>query len=50
MLVRKMPRVAIVGHSLVPLNFVCSVPNVQVSLFRKPGATWQDKIAVNLAS
>ena len=39
----EMPRVAVVGHSLVPLDFVCSVPGVQVSLFRKPGATWRDQ-------
>ena len=35
-------KVAIVGHSLVPREFVCDTPGVEVLVFRKPGATWVD--------
>ena len=41
-----MHRVAIIGHSLVPLGFICNVSGVQVSLFRRPGATWEDQDCV----
>lgn len=38
-----MVHVAVLGHSLVPSSFCCDVPGVQISVFRKPGATWQDQ-------
>ena len=41
-----MYRVAIVGHSLVPSEFVCNVSGVQIFLFRRPGATWEDQDCV----
>ena len=35
-------KVAVLGHSLVPREFVCDTPGVEVLVFRKPGATWED--------
>ena len=37
-----MYRVAVLGHSLVPSEFVCNVSGVQIFLYRRPGATWDD--------